>query len=409
MRAGPVLLLLAACGAGRAGPTATVVVIAGDQPSADATVISSAADGTLLDEELADAVGHAKIQVEPGALITVVFPANLTDPANLPSSVALVSEPAPAAGGKIAVTGPASPPPPITAGALEISPMQALAADRYEIRLGCATIEEPALPVAVDVATTCFGSDANLDVLVLAYAGSPEQLVGYTAGRVPFADGVATFSPDTWETMRPAVPVVLDGVQPQVQWTLFSDGLPMWSEALAGQGLTWTGLQVDAVAITATLGDATASQAALRRAAGVPASIELGAADFLAPIAPSLVLDDPQAPAALHWTASGAGADATDVHLAWQTAGRAVTWDAVLPVDATSVHFPAIDDPAVTGLIEPPDAPPTARLRYIDASDLDGFAALVKAGIDLTEPAAPTIATPPPDGEIRTTEAGSAP
>ena len=242
-------------------------------------------------------------------------------------------------------------------------------------------------------------------MLVLAYAGSPEQLVGYTAGRVPFADGVAMFSPDTWQTTRPAVPVVLDGVQPQVQWTMYSDGLPMWSETLAGQGMTWTGLQVDTVAITATLGDATASQAALRRTTGVPASIELGAADFLAPIAPSLVLEvDPQAPVALHWKASGAGADATDVHVAWQTAGRPVTWDAVLPLDATSIHFPSIDDPAVTGLVEPPDAAPTARLRYIDASDLDGFDALVAAGLDLTEPSAPTIATPPQDGEIRTSE-----
>ena len=410
MRAGFVLLLLAACGGGRSGPTATVVVTAGDQRAADATVISSAADGTILDEELADAVGVAKVQVDPGALITVVFPADLTDPANLPSSVALVTEPAPAAGHEIDVIGPASPPPPTDAGAIEISPMQALAADRYEIRLGCATIEEPSLPAAVDVATTCFGSDANLDVLVLAYAGSPEQLVGYTAGRVPFADGVAMFSPDTWQTTRPAVPIVLDGVQPQVQWTLYSDGLPMWSEALAGQGLTWTGLQVDTVAITATLGDATASQAAVRRTTGVPASIELGAADFLAPIAPSLALQvDPQAPVALHWKASGAGADATDVHVAWQTAGRPVTWDAVLPLDATSIHFPAIDDPAVTGPIEPPDAAPTARLRYIDASDLDGFDALVAAGLDLTEPSAPTIATPPQDGEIRTTEAAAAP
>ena len=51
-------------------------------------------DGTILDEQLADAVGVAKIQVEQGALITVVFPAELTDAANLPSSLALVTEPA---------------------------------------------------------------------------------------------------------------------------------------------------------------------------------------------------------------------------------------------------------------------------------------------------------------------------
>lgn len=398
MRAAP-LLLLAACGGGGRGPTATVVVTAGDQPATGATVISHRADGSILDEQPADPVGDAQVAVEPGALVTVVFPADLGNP----TALALATVPAPAAGGEIDVTGPAAAPAPVTAGALEIDPAQPLAADRYEIRLGCATIEETSLPVAVDIASSCFGSDANLDVLVLGYAGA--SLVGYAAGQAEFADGVATFAPDTWQTMRPAVPVTRDGVQPQVAWTLYADGLPMWSETLADQGLAWTGLSVTSVAITATLGDQTASQTALRRTAGVPPAIALGAADFLAPVAPSLVVDDPQA-LALHWTPTDVGADAVDVHLAWQVAGRPVTWDAVLPPDAGKVQFPAIDDPVVAGLVEPPDAPPTARLRYIDASDVTGWDALAAAGIDVADPSAPTIAAPPADGEIRTSEAG---
>lgn len=395
------VLLVAACGGRSNQPTATVVVSAGDQPGAGVAVISHRADGSLLDEELADAVGDARVAVEPGALVTAVFPADLTDPA----AIALVTTPAPAAGGEVDLTGPAAAAAPVTAGALEIQPVQPLAADRFEIRLGCATIEEPSLPVVVDVASSCFGSDANLDVLVLGYTGT--QLAGYAAGRVAIADGVAIFAPATWQTARPAVPVTLDGVQPTVSWVLYADGLPLWTDTLTDQGLGWTGLTVDRVAITATLGDATASQVALRRTAGLPTSIALGAADFLPPIAPSLAQHDPQA-LALHWAATDVGADATDLHVAWQTAGRAVTWDAVLPPDATSIQFPAIDDPAIDGLIAPPDGAVTVRLRELDTNALAGFDALVGAGIDLSNPSAPTIAPLPAGGEIRTTEAAPA-
>jgi hypothetical protein len=80
-----------------------------------------------------------------------------------------------------------------------------------------------------------------------------------------------------------------------------------------------------------------------------------------------------------------------------------VTWDAVLPIDATHIAFPQLDS-TTQQAIPPPGASPIAvDFAAIDSSDLTDFDALEAAGIFANGSIVPT----PMTGEIRTTHATS--
>lgn len=392
------LVLVVACSGrgGGSGKTAAVFALAGGAPEPQATVVSHRADGTILDEQLADPTGRADVAVEAGARISVVFPAASTQA----SSISIITTMAPAPGGSIDIYGPPDPSgPPTVIGTLTIAPQQPITADAYDVALGCIVLHLPSLSQVIDVASTCAGSDTNLDVLVTATSGG--ALAGYAAGRVSIADGGAVFQPAQWDPMPGSIPITLDGVAPALDWVLWSDGLPFAAQPLTGTTApVWNGLVVDSATVHATIASGPSSQVTTRELAGMPTAIAFAATDFLPSIAQTLA-QDPGTGLAVHWAAASPGADALDLRLSWTSGMQRVVWDSVLPPDATATALPALG-----GNLSAPAAPPDALLRYLDGPAATSFSDVAAGGIHVEDPDHPsTIVTPPSSGDIRETDA----
>lgn len=353
----------------------TVTAFAGAQPAAGATVVSHAIDGTKLDQTTADAVGVAKIGFETGALVSVLFPGQIS---SLTPDIEVMTVPLTDG---MTIIGPADDPGPVTiVGGLQMKPKN-INADAFEIQLGCATFHVAQMPAVVDVGTRCMGSDENVDVLITAMqAGTP---VGYAAGRVAMVDGMAEFDPTMWETAYTMVPSSV-ATPITATWQLVVDGLPFTTPV----GELPKGLMVDRVRLDAAT---SSTQQTTRWYPSVPSMIALAPSDFLDTIPATLA-------AGYTWTAAGVG-DAVDLRASWDVdaSGSAyavppgthhIQWDAILPPDATTVGMPPVD------LAPPPSA--TFELRYVDGPG-DGFPA--------TEIHADTIVAPLTDGQIRVTEA----
>jgi len=213
------------------------------------------------------------------------------------------------------------------------------------------------------------------------------------------------FQPAQWSTTTGAVPITLDdAIAPALDWVLYCDGLPFAAQPISGSAPVWTGLVVDAAEIHAAIANGPIVQRTTRELAGAPTAIELGAADFLPPIAQTLALDESSS-LALTWAAASPGGDAVDAHLTWTVGTTTVVWDAVLPPDATSAPFPPAD-PTLAALVLPPAATPTALLRYVDGAAAASFDDVLAAGIYADDPTAPpTVVAKPSDGEIRESDA----
>jgi hypothetical protein len=362
-------LVACGCGGGSHGPTATI-----HTGLEGTTVVTHHRDGSVIAEAEADSIGDFTIVIASDALVTIAY----ADGANLTTL-------APARDGELSVEE-AQPDtsPPVIIGTLAIQPTTSITADRYDVQLGCVTVHETDLSQAIDVAARCAGSDSNIDVLVLAYAGT--NLAGYMAGRQSISDGGAILMAP-WSTTTGTIPIQLDGVAPALDWVLYADGLPFAAQPLAATAPVWTGLAVDDAIVHATLGAAPAIQRTTRSIQGAPPAIELGAADFLPPISGTLTFAGGAAPA-LHWTTADPGADLVDVQLAWPS----VTWDIVLPPDASDAALPAV--------LVPPEAPAGGLVRYLDSSATAGFDDAVAAGLHTD-----TIVAPSAAGQVRETAA----
>lgn len=410
------LALVAGCRSSERGGSRTVAVdaFAGEQPEPAVTVIGHAADGTVIDQTTADAVGYAEVGVDDGALVSVVFPGSL---GALTPVISVITVPVPADDTPITVHGPGKGPAPLIVGVLEVDGPNLPGAAYFDIRIGCATVRVAALPATFDVGACSMGSDTQLDVLVAGYhdvGGDPPapQLDGYAAGRVEMVNGVATFAIADWQAAGTDVPVTLDGIAPAVELELLSDGLSFGSQPLTDHGTLYTGLAVDAARVTASLAGIDAARVTTREVSGAPSAIALSADDFLSAIDVTTSL----AGTTLAWEPAGLG-DAVDVHASWQlgndargpavpTGPHRVIWDAVLPPDAASVTLPALDGDLAAAIMPVTIEPPDILVRYVDSSELDGFTALVEAGIhaeEITQPS--TIAPRPTDGELRTSYA----
>ncbi|HUJ62984.1 MAG TPA: hypothetical protein VLX92_30985 [Kofleriaceae bacterium] len=388
------VLALAACRGAASGPTIGVDAYFGYAPAGGVTVISQHPDGEVIDSESADAVGHASVVVTGDALISIVF----ADPT---FGTAVVTAQPPSDGSDLVVHGPVPFEPPTVAGALQIVPMAAIAADDFAIDLGCQAPHAQVLPAVVDVDGACLGSDANLDVLVRAFQAG--QLVGYAATRLDFSAGAAEFDIPSWSTDPPSVPITETGVTAAIDWTLTVDGLPFDAQPLGATGPLWTGLVVDGATVHAEIAAPPTAEDTTRQIQGAPTAIAFTTDDFLPTVAPSLVLDTTRG-TALAWAAADAAADADaiDVQLGWTVGGNAVAWDAVLPPDAGAVALPDATGDLASAL-GPPDATPAALLRYVDTSDYTGYDALLTGDLFVMgDQGTSTIAPVPRSGEIRT-------
>jgi hypothetical protein len=409
--------LLAACRSGSGGGSRQVIVntFGGDVPEPNVTVIGHSPDGDVIDQTNADAVGRASVGVDDDSLVSVVFPGNL---GSLTSVISIVTVPAPDV--EVSIYGPAlSNAPPLIVGALQVDGPNLNTASYFEIRIGCATARVSRLPASIDVGACSMGSDTKLDVLVAGYhdvGGDPPAPVldGYAAARVPMVDGIAMFTAPVWQTSGPTVPITLDGVSPLVEVELFSDGLSFGSRSATDQATLWTGLEIDATRITASLAGVDAARVTTREVTGAPTSIAWAMADFLPPVPISAAIDTLE-PTTLHWDPAPIG-DAVDLHATWQVGASAapavpagphrVIWDAVLPPDASGATLPALGDDLGAAIQPVAIVPVDVVVRYVDSDLYDGFAALYAAGIHAEETIqASTIAPRPVDGELRVSHA----
>ncbi len=407
------LIVIAACRSSESGGggarTVTINAFGGEQPEPGVLVISSAPDGTILDQTNADAVGRAALDVDDDSVVSVLFPGNIT---SLTSAISIVTVAAPA--DELSIHGPARTTPPLIVGVLQVSGPNLTAAKYFDVTIGCATTRVTSLPASIDVGACSMGSDTNLDVLVAGYhdVGTPPvaQLDGYAAGRVPMTNELAMFNAPSWTKTGTNVPVTADGVTAVVEMELLSDGLPFGPQTLTDHATLWTGLTVDATRITASLPGLDAARVTTRELAGTPTAIAFAASDFLAPISVSATIAN-LAPANITWDAAGIG-DAVNLHAVWELGGSVqavvptgphrVIWNAVLPPDATGVTLPALDGDLARAIMPIMIDPIDVAVRYVDSDAHDGFAALLAAGVHAEQGVqASTIAPRPVDGELR--------
>ncbi|MEO8841132.1 MAG: hypothetical protein ABI591_17625 [Kofleriaceae bacterium] len=368
--------IFAACrGSSSDGPTTDVFALAGEvQPEAGATVLTTGVDGTPIDQGLTGGDGHIVLGYAPGALVTVEY--------HRGTSTVMITTPA-LASGTLAVHGPIADQAPIIAGGLTITAV-AISADMFVIDLGCTKITTTMFPKTVDVLATCLGTDPNLDVLVTALANG--TVVGYSAARVPLVDEVGMFDIPQWTTTNTTIPVTQNDLSATFAIDEVADGLvfpgPTGPTGTTGTGV-WTGLTSDQTRVHATVANSTTTQFT----AGLPASIAFVAGDFLPPATTHLT----RTSSAYAWTAFGIG-DLTNLHVAWSS----ISWDAVLPPDASSISFPDPDR-------APPESNVTMTLRAIDGPDTASFADVQAAGLRIQGLTGGTIVPPPTAGEVRET------
>ncbi len=400
MRKAVALIVVTACTRGASGPTQGVTAIAGNVVAeSGATILSHRADGTILDDQVADATGHAAVQTEPGAYVTAVFPALI---APLPTTLAMVTAPSPNDDSDIVLHGPPDTQIQVVVAGLTVDGPGVAGALDYTIDLGCNTQTSTTFPAIVDVIAPCEGTDTNLDILARAYDGT-DDLLGYAAAREPIGmdqagNAIAEFTVGSWQTTGTMVPVTQTGITADVGLTLISDTLPFDTPAIAnGEALVWDGLVVDSSIATASMTGQTATQ----YAPGTPTAIAFSTADFMGSIAaPALSLDvtlDATWPAI-----TLTGPDALDLHLMWTANGETITWDAVMTPDTSGIAFPQLDPTTQMVLALPVDPSAfTGLLEALDSSDLTDFSDLQAAGIYANT----TIVPAPTSGEIRASSA----
>lgn len=388
---------------------AIVVAYAGDEPEPEVVVLGHTRDGRVVEQVIADATGRADIGLDDDGYVSVVFPGRLAATA---PQVTIVTVPAPLEG-ELAIHGPPHGPTPSIVGALRLSGSRLSAADYFDVTLGCVTTRVTELPATIDVGSCNLGSDSRIDVLARGYhdaGGDPPAptLDGYAAGRATLTNGAATLSLPSWRTSGTMVPITLDGVVPALEWTFRVDGLEFLTEpVLAPAGRLYTNLNVESTAIRGSLPIAGGAVVTTREVMGTPPAIAFGADDFLPPLGTNIA-QKTLSPFTVEWPAAAdTGADAAHVHASWalDTASRPrrVIWDAVLPTDATSATFPAFEGELADVLSPIAVTPLDIVLRHVDSSELDGFDALVAAGLHAEDKQAPSRIVPrPTDGQVRT-------
>lgn len=358
-----------------ADPTPAVGVVArrDNAPAVAATVIAHRVDGTRLAATVTDADGRATIVVEPDALISVAFAAG--------HAVTVVTTAQPPAGVDLVVRGPRDVSEPVAIGSLQIEPVQPLAADYFDVALGCARTVVGSMPAVVDVPRACLGSDTMLDVLVIGYRlvgeDVPAQTVGYAAGRVELVNGTARIAFPAWETTQPIVRIEQNGTDAWFEVTSWVDGLPFTSAAFPDHGDVWSNLAADRTTVRGRIIDPTRARVTDKALAGVPTTVAFTADDFLREI-PQLVTLRDRARLVLAWQPLAIAADAVNIRVDWTAGVQTVTWDVALPPDAIGVTFPRFPE----AFPMPRGGALSATLSYIDTSELDGWASVAAAGID---------------------------
>ncbi len=401
--------VLFGCRSGDTGPTTRVLALAGDiQVEAGATVLTHAADGTLIDRQITDGTGHVELLTQPGALVTVIYAR--------PETIEVITTPA-LETGELAIHGPVPAKAPIIAGALALT-APAITADAFEIDLGCTTVAVDAFPATVDVAAACLGSDPQIDVLIRATLQSPnDSLAGYFAARVPVVDGVGMLDIPAWEVTPAAIPITQNDLGALVEVDEVADGFIYPAPAGVDHATAWTGLVAESSRVQAQVGFTTAGQTTTRIVPGVPDSIAFAASDFMPALDTHVALRD-RAKLVFAWTAPAVG-DVLDFEASWMPAAKQIRWDAVLPPDADQIAFPVLDaalDPDLAALLAPPlgDIALQTDLRAIDGPDTADFASLQAGGLWLLDPSGATssatsgatIVPPPVAGEVRQANVG---
>ena len=375
------------------------------------TIVSHSPDGDVVDMAVADPTGRADIGIDDDSLVSAIFPAEIV---KVTPVISVITTVAPTDGSELTFHGPRSDKaPPLIVGVLQLDGRNLNSADYFNVSLGCVTVRVDSLPAIIDVSSCNMGSDQNLDVLVRGYhdVNGVPQLDGYGAGRATMVNGAAMLDVQSWSTTGPAVAVTQTGVQAALSWTMRVDGLDFLSEPMGAAPYSYTGLMVDTTFVDALVPAPHGGRITTRPFMGTPTAIALSDADFLpalepVPVAPTIE------PARIEWGASTIAADALHVHVQWAVGVKVsgivppgphlVVWDSVLPTDATGVTLPRLDGDLKTAVAPPNIDPAYVELRALESSSVDGFAAVVAAGIRAEETThASRILEAPEGGQVR--------
>lgn len=346
-------------------------------------MLSHARDGTIIDQTVTDADGHAPLIVSGDALISVVFPAVIGPE----TTVRVVTTLAPAEQLTVFSSQPASTSQ-AAIGSLTIDGPPIAGADNININLGCATSSVTSLPATIEVPTCSLGTDTQLDVLVRASHLAGElatELDGYAAGRVSLANGTASFHIDAWTTLMATVPIEVSGPVYSVDLTTFADGVQFDIQRIVDEAWLWAGLAIDATQATATLSDSPFVRTTARRIEGLPQSLTYAESDFLPRVTPRTTLKTLY-PLTFGWQPASTG-DAFHLDASWQNDAvgphNTVRWSVFLPPDSSNVTFPLVDGALAAATSRTEIASRDVTTSYIDSDDHDGFTELMRDGLQL--------------------------
>lgn len=327
-------------------------------PVADVDVVFGSADGTVVTHVQTGADGRASADLLAGGSVTALLHAGDQFTAITWADV----EP-----GDQLVWG--TPEVAGSVGMVQVSLPGVLAgASRYEVRLGCLTMEttDPTVAVSDLLTQKCLGSDQNIDVVALGFAANG-ALVGYsTDTEVPaVAGGLTAVTLDAWTTAVDPLTMTLHGApaaaaKADLQVHFRIDGLdfggPTASATFSGGTATLDSLYLKGnvadklqYLVFVTLGTPEAPEGVgviVGGHAATPATVDY---DLATTLLPSI-------------TAASAGAAGTRVHIDWSAAGSLAATDGAILLarwsdGATSHQWFALVPPGVTSPYRLPALP----------------------------------------------------
>jgi len=334
------LLLVAACRT-ESGPQsiARIRALAGTQTVAWAgiTVYGHTADGELLAEDQTDAAGIATLGVAYDSFVTLQFPDN--------ERTLIITTPAPPEGSTLEVYGPTAPISPLVVGTVHIDAPLLPGATSYEIDIGCVTVTRTQFPESLDVTACSTNFDRELDVVIRAFhdSGTTRVFDGYAAQHVPLVDGIGNFAASGWKTTGPTLPLTVGVANPEINYTFYVDGNTYAGPpVVANQAFYYDELDIESASMRARIGATPAAQTYEVRGP-IPTPFDVQPERFLPPIE----LSTTRAGDAFAWNPAPVTAD----RVVLRVIAKTVTWEAILPADATTIALPiSIPDDGTTTL-----------------------------------------------------------
>ena len=346
-------------------------------------VLVHAMDGTLLFELETDEAGVALYTVPAETMVTVVFPAGVSDPRQMVSLVGV------APGDSLEMARPSSGTSGEPSGSARITlPGPFEGATDYDVTLGCVgvTVTEPANPIDLEVLEACETGGA-FHMLATAFTEDAAVAWSWVRSAALVPDTVVELTPSAWSGASQSRSVSLANVPAQAVDHRVHAGLRLQGRtygtrgAIGGDGPAPEGTHTFALAagfdedtirtsVNLTLGphDLPHAWYSYVEEGREDVAIDFAASPSISDGRIDLSFETPR----LFWAAAGGSADATYVRITWSAADLDHNWRVTLSPDATEFEFPQL--PSGFEARAPASVGMTAAFAYrLACSDADGW------------------------------------